>query len=53
MADITSIKDRAVCLAKLESVVNAGQCIGPLIAGIISIKSVIYAMSIFSFFSIL
>ena len=44
VADISNIKNRAACLARLESVVNAGQCIGPLIAGIISNWSVRIAM---------
>lgn len=44
VADISSEKERSSCLARLEAVMNAGQCIGPLIAGIISIKSVRYAM---------
>lgn len=44
VADISSSKERATCLARLEAVMNAGQCIGPLIAGLISTKSVRYAM---------
>ncbi|KAK8804657.1 hypothetical protein WA171_006625 [Blastocystis sp. BT1] len=44
VADISSSKERATCLARLEAVMNAGQCIGPLIAGLISTKSVRYAI---------
>ena len=44
IADISNIKNRAACLARLESVMNSGQCIGPLIAGIISNWSVRIAM---------
>lgn len=49
VADISNIKNRAACLARLESVVNAGQCIGPLIAGIISNWSVRIAMYSFHY----
>ena len=50
VADISSIKNRAACFARLESVMNAGQCIGPLIAGIISNWSVRIAMYFLFFF---
>ena len=36
MADITPLKERPRYLAQLESVINITQCIGPLIAAILS-----------------
>ena len=36
MADITTIRERPRYLAQLESVSNTTQCVGPLIAAILS-----------------
>ena len=36
MADITPLKERPRYLAQLESVINIAQCVGPLIAAILS-----------------
>ena len=44
VADITNMKDRAICMSRLEMAVNAGFCSGPFIAGLISVSSVMYAM---------
>ncbi|KAM7452659.1 hypothetical protein BLSTO_06603 [Blastocystis sp. subtype 1] len=36
MADITPLKERPRFLAQLESVINITQCVGPLIAAVLS-----------------
>lgn len=36
MADITSVRERPRHLAQFESMVNLTQCVGPLIAGVLS-----------------
>ena len=36
IADITTLRDRPKYLAQFESMVNFTQCVGPLIAGVLS-----------------
>ena len=52
MADITPLKERPRYLAQLESVVNITQCVGPLIAAILS-KIHLYVPLLFPCFSIM
>ena len=44
ITDISTERERSSSLAHLEAVMNAGQCLGPFIAGTISIYNIRYAM---------
>ena len=44
ITDISTERERSTSLAHLEAVMNAGQCLGPLISGTISIYSIRYSM---------
>ena len=42
-SEISGSIDRAQCLTWLETLGNAAQCVGPLVAALVSLRSVLFA----------